>query len=280
MCGAYCCAGEVLVPAGLQAHCDASGYQLCELCPSRLNRSGPHRPYGGGRAHQSCIKALSRAAAAPVTPVPRAKRPYIALMPTQKWKRPCKARVAVAEMLSEISGSPQLSCRIRTHALRVCCAFCSSMLSLLPHTPSSPSSSMARLHSSLLQLLQAMLGFLQCPIQHSRAQSSALLVRTQNKTSTTLSDAAPQCQLHPSLLGCSPAFRDGHCRLRRFSLHSFTLRRCTASPSLLSACSAAVLSSLCLVVCAQRSWQRLPLACSLCYRHKNTHASLPFVQQK
>lgn len=240
----------------------------------------PSRPHGSGRAHIACIMRHSRAAAAPATPKSRSKHPYSALKPTQKWIRRCKARVAVAQVLSDVSGPPQLSCRIRTHALRVCCAFSLRIRSLVPHTPSSPPSSMMRSHSSPLLLSLALLGPLRCPMQHSRAQPSAPLVRTQNKTSTSLPDAAPQCQLRPSLFGCLPAFRDVHCRLRCFSLHSFTLGRCTASPSLLSACSAAVLSALCFVACAQRSWRNLPLACSLRYSHNNPHASLPFALLK
>jgi hypothetical protein len=124
VCGACCCTGETLVPAGLHARCDATGYQLCELCPTRLHRGGPHRPHGGGRAHQSCIKALGRVAAAPTTPSPRSKRPYSALKPTQRWRRRCTARVVVAAVPSSACCPPTLSHCTHVRAASLYCASC------------------------------------------------------------------------------------------------------------------------------------------------------------
>jgi hypothetical protein len=83
----------------------ADGHWLCVLCPARIESKQPHRPYGEGRAHQSCIKARTRAAVAPSMPKPRSKRSYNDLKPTQKWQRRRKARVAVAEVLENI-GCP------------------------------------------------------------------------------------------------------------------------------------------------------------------------------
>ena len=48
---------------------------------------------------------LSRAAAAPRTPIPRSKRPYDTLQLTQQWTRRTKARAAVSAVLQEV-GCP------------------------------------------------------------------------------------------------------------------------------------------------------------------------------
>ena len=84
---------------------DSSGKQLCELCPKRLTKGGAHRPHGGGRAHVTCISRSARAAAATSSSVPRSKRPYETLQPTQRWERRTKARAAVEEVLQDI-GCP------------------------------------------------------------------------------------------------------------------------------------------------------------------------------
>jgi hypothetical protein len=101
VCGQCCCVGAGLAHTGLQA----DGRVGCALCSKRIRSREPHRPHAGGRAHDTCVRRLSRASAAPVTPKPRSKRPYSALKPTQQWQRRCKARVAVAEVLDTI-GCP------------------------------------------------------------------------------------------------------------------------------------------------------------------------------
>jgi hypothetical protein len=68
----------------------------------RLTKGGPHRPHGNGRAHQSCIKALNRHAVVTHKPIPRWKRPYDALRPTQKRERRKQLRSAIAEAEQQI----------------------------------------------------------------------------------------------------------------------------------------------------------------------------------
>jgi hypothetical protein len=81
------------------------GHWLCMLCPKRIEFKQPSRPHGGGRAHQACIKVHDRAATAAPAPIPRTKRPYESLKPTQRWERRTKARAAVQEVLEDI-GCP------------------------------------------------------------------------------------------------------------------------------------------------------------------------------
>ena len=95
----------------------------CTACGKQLQTKKPHRPHGSGRAHQSCIKALNRAAAplrtpisstpAPHTPIRRVKRPYDTLQPTQQWKRKQKLRTAVAA--AELEADCPLTA-VRHHA--------------------------------------------------------------------------------------------------------------------------------------------------------------------
>jgi hypothetical protein len=87
------------------ARVDSSGWPACELCGVRLKSKQPHRPHGAGRAHQSCIKSQSRAAAPSSKPIPRSKRPYDSLKPTQKRERRKRAREAVAQAAAEV-GCP------------------------------------------------------------------------------------------------------------------------------------------------------------------------------
>lgn len=75
------------------------GRSGCALCSGRLNRGGPHRPHGDGRAHDKCIKAHDRAVAPPSALIQRkqrTKRPYDTLQPTQQWKRRTQLRSAIA----------------------------------------------------------------------------------------------------------------------------------------------------------------------------------------
>jgi hypothetical protein len=60
---ACCCAGAGLVQNGASPRTDGRRNSLCELCPTRLSRGGPHRPRGAGRAHVTCILRTQRAAA-------------------------------------------------------------------------------------------------------------------------------------------------------------------------------------------------------------------------
>jgi hypothetical protein len=73
----------------------------------RLSRGGPHRPHGDGRAHVTCILRTQRAAAPAALPprVPRTKRLYDTLGPTQRWKRRKQAREGVAAALEETGCS-------------------------------------------------------------------------------------------------------------------------------------------------------------------------------
>ena len=75
----------------------------CSICSSTIQRSSPNRPHGSGRAHQACIVQHKRASAPPRTPIPRSKRPYDTLQPTQQWKRKQKLRSAIAAAEQEIS---------------------------------------------------------------------------------------------------------------------------------------------------------------------------------
>lgn len=99
------CAEDSSVQACPTARQDSAGKQICELCPVRLSKGGPHRPYGPGRAHQSCIKAQNRHAVATHTPVTRAKRPYDTLQPTQQWKRRKQALADITNTLQK-TGVP------------------------------------------------------------------------------------------------------------------------------------------------------------------------------
>ena len=71
------------------------------LCPARIEFKQPSRPYGAGRAHQSCVKAQGRAAALANTPTPRTKKPYDAIGPTQQWKRRKQAMADITNVLQQ-----------------------------------------------------------------------------------------------------------------------------------------------------------------------------------
>jgi hypothetical protein len=78
------------------------GHWLCALCGVIIRSRDAHRPHAGGRAHVTCIARLSRAKATPSTPVPRVKRPYEQLGPTQRRGRRRIATEAIAETLINI----------------------------------------------------------------------------------------------------------------------------------------------------------------------------------
>jgi hypothetical protein len=75
------------------------------LCPARIEFKQPSRPHAGGRAHDRCIKAEERLAAAASKPVPRSKRPYDSLGPTQRWKRRKQALADITNTLQQ-TGCP------------------------------------------------------------------------------------------------------------------------------------------------------------------------------
>jgi hypothetical protein len=97
VCAPCWCAEPASVQQCPGLRTDSSGKQLCELCPVRLTKGGPHRPYGKGRAHLVCINRHNRAAAPPHKPFPRTRRPYETLRPTQKRERRAQLRAVVVE---------------------------------------------------------------------------------------------------------------------------------------------------------------------------------------
>ena len=81
------CAGISLPDVARGPRRSPDGHQLCELCLKQLSKGGPHRPHGRGRAHDTCVRRHSRAAAPLQRPIPRSKRPYDTLRPTQRRDR-------------------------------------------------------------------------------------------------------------------------------------------------------------------------------------------------
>lgn len=80
---AHSCADVPLVPAGLLPRRDDFGYQLCELCPARLNRAkGKLHLHPPGKICQKCYDATRRPSSAaeaastaqPSTPAPRSHK--------------------------------------------------------------------------------------------------------------------------------------------------------------------------------------------------------------
>ena len=104
-CAACGAAGAVRVHECTETDKSRDRNTYCTLCTSRILPKQPSRPHGGGRAHQTCIKAHDRAAAATPAPLLRTKRLYESLKPTQRWERRTKARAAVEEVLQDI-GCP------------------------------------------------------------------------------------------------------------------------------------------------------------------------------
>ena len=90
---------------GARRRKDSDNQQLCELCPTRISRGGPHRPHGEGRAHVTCISRQTRATAPVSTPIPRTKRPYDQLQSTQQWKRRKQTLVDITNTLQQ-TGCP------------------------------------------------------------------------------------------------------------------------------------------------------------------------------
>lgn len=65
---AHCCVGVPLVAAGLLPRRDDFGYQLCELCPTRLNRAkGKLHLHPPGKICQKCYDNTRRPSSAAVT---------------------------------------------------------------------------------------------------------------------------------------------------------------------------------------------------------------------
>ena len=78
------------------------GHWWCMLCLKHIKSNQPDRPHGNGRAHDTCVRRAGRADASPRTSIPRTKRPYDSLQPTQQWKRRKQAHEAVTQVLDEI----------------------------------------------------------------------------------------------------------------------------------------------------------------------------------
>jgi hypothetical protein len=118
------CSLDVLT-SGACGNVDASRVYSCldpagkplsmTLCARRLasrgrvgHRGAATRPFGGGRAHQACIKQRKRSAAATHAAAPmsvellRTKRPFSTLGPTQRWKRSKAAREGVMNVLQRV----------------------------------------------------------------------------------------------------------------------------------------------------------------------------------
>jgi len=85
--------------------CELMGDSIACCAPSASARASHTGRIETAERDIACIVRLNRANAAPSTPAPRTKRPYSALQPTQRWKRRCKARFAVAEVL-DVIGCP------------------------------------------------------------------------------------------------------------------------------------------------------------------------------
>ena len=101
VCGAWWCADADFGQRRAFRHPSAHRHWWCPLCEHRIEPKQSHRPHGQGRAHKTCINQLNRATAALSTPVPRSKRPYDTLRPTQQRARRQKARVAVDQVLQQ-----------------------------------------------------------------------------------------------------------------------------------------------------------------------------------
>ena len=78
------------------------GHWWCMLCLKHIKSNQPDRPHGNGRAHDTCVRRAGRADASPRTSIPRTKRPYDSLQPTQQWKRRKQAHEAVTQVLDDI----------------------------------------------------------------------------------------------------------------------------------------------------------------------------------
>ena len=102
LCCTYCCVGAPRVNEGSRQRVDTAGWPACEICGRRLSKVKHHRTHGAGRACKKHDTAARRAAAPASTLIPRSKRPYDSLQPTQQWKRRKQAREAVTQVLDDI----------------------------------------------------------------------------------------------------------------------------------------------------------------------------------
>jgi len=105
VCAACWCAGAEVSIAVDRTRQRPDGHWWCMLCPALIRPRQPDRPHGNGRAHDTCVRRVNRAAAPPRTPIPRTKRAYDTLQPTQQWKRKQKLRSAIAAAEQE-AGCP------------------------------------------------------------------------------------------------------------------------------------------------------------------------------
>ena len=89
--------------------CRAAGRHLqCSLCSREIRAKQPSRPYGTGRAHVTCISRRARAAAPANKPVPRTRRPYDAIGPTQRRERRKQLRLGI------VAAEQQACCPLQT----------------------------------------------------------------------------------------------------------------------------------------------------------------------
>lgn len=82
VCAARWCTGSELAETGVKDRSHGQRSSYCVLCPERIRGKQPDRPYGKGRAHDTCVRRASRATAPLRTPIPRTKRPYDTLQST------------------------------------------------------------------------------------------------------------------------------------------------------------------------------------------------------
>lgn len=87
LCTACNDTGAVLTRTHRDVAIKADGHDVCVICSHQIAKRKLGRPHGGGRAHVTCISRSTRAAAADASPIPRTKRPYESLAPTQRWMR-------------------------------------------------------------------------------------------------------------------------------------------------------------------------------------------------
>ena len=98
-CACWCIGAPVVLAGTGMPRMDGK-HQLCEECGTRLSRcKGKLHKHEKGKICQACYDETRRVSSAPI---PRTKRSYDTLQPTEQWKRRTKAKAAVAEVLDEI----------------------------------------------------------------------------------------------------------------------------------------------------------------------------------
>jgi hypothetical protein len=108
----YCWIDVPLGRDGEHSSQSLAKYPRCALCRSRLDRVKHHRAYGIGRACHPRCKPSEHAADEAHPPIPRSKRPYDTLGPTQQWKRRKQALADITNTL-QLTGCPVTSLRLQ-----------------------------------------------------------------------------------------------------------------------------------------------------------------------